>query len=1648
MSPNSFLVVILSLALFGTGCTKSREAELPANMQASIFAITEFGDIQTENSQFSMATDDTLSTLSLGNSSKATAEKGVVALTEVNVPGRLKYMFSGLTITGLAAHNYPVTFSVDRQFVTAYKVVTNPMELTILEKQLAQVQEEVLLQKQLQKNKDKAKSKELLASLQKARTKKLNLLSQQQPSATLLVPIFKFKVLKFGVIQKEKNKLKEDTSTLELLETDWTQATHIQIGTTIENRLAIGLDPAQAGDLDRTFVMDRINNKIMTAETLRNEYQIPLNLDNKARVLTLLDTSVLHVFEITQLDKVKDTLSDAQLRQLQSGVGSNVRACPADVVKALPADAQKECLLILRYDVDVTYVRPEQGAVDYDGNLDSKVDFKPVLASQNIGLVQVPKDVIPKTVEANNTLDPRSTIRIIDIKDKEFFFKRTLEDASYSAATSGLAPGMAGAITIVKFDLQEDRVVIRRADKIINYKTTSNDSDYEELMSLPVKYVKLETKDASGAAYAIPHLVPATRKDAQYINLDWTANSIPQENSPYAAVYEGCTLGIADTQVADVDMRLDKGVLNFSQKYSLALKPECSADFSPANGYNGTPSYQYSARVIERVSFKVNDGSTDKPFVTPVPFKVQNTLGYGVWTIGQINPDIMGQFGREGTETDLPMVQDFRNGKVLTYTLTGLPTDDAEMRKMYIGIAEELAAAWNLAYKQAFKGSALERSGNYIEIQIAGENGVTAHLGDLDKNIFHFENKYASHGILGVSQVGFNPRSAIVVADSLILYTGNVKSDVANSYVLMNARAKWEKMKQGILEKARKELATEETAGQKVAKGEAPTTADPTEGKAEATKAVTHQLISKLQSSKAGYKLSPKIDLKVLQRASQLALTSNDFKTALKVRQTLGNSRFAYSPPIDESGWMDRVFQTMLEKPDMSISGIHGAIAKEVLASKGNKLSQTDRASLARTAKQNEIKAKMLTSLRSSPGCMKTEAEVANAKFANLSFNEAFRIEALNTMVHEMGHSQGLTHNFIGSYDKANYANEDGTPSKRNYSSVMDYLTPGHFSWDGLGTYDIHAVRASHLGLLEIRPEFKAKLGPKAAEVLVNDKYISIQNIKAALAKNGWANFTKADAKGVLKEYKFCTDVDVGWDPMCQRHDFGSSVTEVVQSIKEDWENNYISNYYSWDRNSFGMSEAYIGSAWSQHFLMQMRKYMDETFYKMIVGEGTKEERKDYINASLQVYLFYNQLITTPDTNAPFLSAERFVAVPYSREELNDKGEPTGKEIQDVALVEKRSLNTINRDKDRIDTRGIEFDKIAAMRLMTMKGFPSSKYESKDIEFSFLDFEKYFLGMTTDTSQFINTLTSIMLDHLEPTFTPADGIVRSLAMTATITETMRQRAGIYGILNLETPSIKDKDNFANLFKVGSSVGNGPSDRTVLTKLDVSPTSSARVGFWALDNATVSQYILNMAAEKNFFIQKMPEIQPAMEKLIGLQLQQELSKGVSADKKTADANITADVEKARTELIGKLHALNTKGDIVSADTVKNSPKMSIESQVDGLMSFNSQVIVLSVALVSDAGKIKQSLVDDVAVGAAEFADISPLAAIDQKALLASLTAAGKTLGNAKGSEAFAELDQAAGQLVTTSALESSYGIIMKNIEFLNLLTSMTNPEYSR
>ncbi len=124
---------LLTFALLASGCTKKRDAALPDAEALQTFAISDFGTIQDDGG-FKVTARQSVRAQSSGTSSKATEEKGLVAVDADNssIPSRMRFMFNNLEVSGQETGDFKVVFGVDAKYVTAYKITGNINALSSL----------------------------------------------------------------------------------------------------------------------------------------------------------------------------------------------------------------------------------------------------------------------------------------------------------------------------------------------------------------------------------------------------------------------------------------------------------------------------------------------------------------------------------------------------------------------------------------------------------------------------------------------------------------------------------------------------------------------------------------------------------------------------------------------------------------------------------------------------------------------------------------------------------------------------------------------------------------------------------------------------------------------------------------------------------------------------------------------------------------------------------------------------------------------------------------------------------------------------------------------------------------------------------------------------------------------------------------------------------------------------------------------------------------------------------------------------------------------------------------------------------------------------------------------------------------------------
>lgn len=1632
----SLLLYALPAVLSVTACTKKRDATFSETEAEQVFAISDFGNIEQDKAEFSLKTSSRVLENDGVSQFKAYSEKGLVEVESAKVPERLRFMFDGLEVTGQKESEMPIVFTVDRRHVTAWKEVTGLDELSTLEKQYAKSRQEVVLSQKIQKTRSAAEREKLASEI-----KKLTLSKGQNTTAKYLVPIFKYEVIGKGIVQRVKNDLKEETSNLQLKETDWDQATHIKLSPRKDSLNPVGLDVSDKQQLDRTFSVKSINGKVMRMEELRTNFKVKADLRDDAVVMTSVDDDGLNIFEITE----KSKLSETELQLLKTGSArGRIEECSADLRTKLGKSPTDDCVTIYRFVVPVAFVRVQLPPADRFGSEGAVARIETVPYTDSVGLVHIPEMAEPRRVTADEVYDSSTVLRVADIKNAEFFFRRTLADAPVSTT---FMPGEASELLIVKFDLEDQRLVVRRADKIIEFKTGSNDNDIEDLMTIPVRYLRREVADSRGTPYAFPRWVKTNKENAEYIAMSWTDNMLPATHSPVAYYGGGgCLAGVADQVVSNVDMRMNEGVLNFTFSYKAALAPTeaCVGIYSAANDYNpgGLPA-QLTARLQERISFLKKDTTKhqnhqDQSFVPSVPFPAQNMMGYGVWTIGKFDPTKEGgSYSREGQQLDIPVVQDFRNGRKLVYTVTNLPTDDLKRRELYKETIKEIIQAWNDAYSKAFKGvKGFERNGNYIEVQFEGDAGVTGHLGDLDKNIIHFENKINdNHGVLGVSQVGFNNRSGIVVADSLIIYAGNLSKFVEGARRGLKNLNQYQEEVISLEKEAVAQL--EKTEAAKVAPAGA--ASDAQEGAAKLAK-FTKSLKSSLAKIEGEKRQVKSVDINSSLR--RVNIVKSQVAKIVADRKALGGiGAFKFAPANMETAWVEKALRRSIEKADTGMLDVEGILAEEMLNSMGNKMSEHNRNVLKNRVAAMKVRDQIRAKIAKQNGCVLefSGRESLNFSYAGADFNQALKRALYFDLGHEMGHSQGLTHNFIASYDKANWKKDSSGNTITNYSSIMDYIEPANLQWGGIGEYDSHALRAAHTGLIEINQDSEALATVKSKFAnLVDGKYVHVEEVKKL--KNSWINLTKYDVMGLLKPYKYCTDIHVGYEPTCQRFDVGGSAEEIVDNLIADYKENHVAAYHAWDRLNFDLrSKSYaVGS--TMRTMISLRQYFDELMYTLAVNrDKPQDEIQDYFKASLKAYLFLTSVVYTPDQTAGVREDFPFQLDVAANKDQSGKVTPI--------VFERKSLADQAMSPDRLSTIGIENDKVLAIQLLTLKGLPYFKYWNSNVEFSFLDFEKYFLGMDTpDKSIAVNTLMSILANEQRPMILSKEGGFVPVQGENTISPTMRAYAAINSVLGLEANALRDKDNFANLFKVGTTIGKGPEDRLSLSQLGVKSTSAAKVMFWALDNAAVAQGLLEGAAELNNFLQVSDKLSPIMQQMSAAQLQISLIESLKGNKATeADKKMIADskakLKTATDTLVAEIKAAK----LISDELAAQNPQLSAEGQAQLINEVNKQIITgaLTALLVPASA---EDVITDLKGQLQEIGKTLPLVDFAQEATSTVVANFAKQFEGKK--TPLADIGQVVGQIASGGQTEFKYGLQMKNIEFLSKLTMMTNPEYAR
>ncbi|MEE2757605.1 MAG: zinc-dependent metalloprotease [Myxococcota bacterium] len=288
-------------------------------------------------------------------------------------------------------------------------------------------------------------------------------------------------------------------------------------------------------------------------------------------------------------------------------------------------------------------------------------------------------------------------------------------------------------------------------------------------------------------------------------------------------------------------------------------------------------------------------------------------------------------------------------------------------------------------------------------------------------------------------------------------------------------------------------------------------------------------------------------------------------------------------------------------------------------------------------------------------------------------------------MLHEIGHTVGLRHNFEASTDALNYQddfwqireqfpeeewNQARLPEYR-YTSIMDYGSRFNSDMKGLGKYDYAAIKYLYGGQIEVfddsvpvpgrldlemdlasytrLPEmlggasenFTKRRNRKAADVMEEKRLGVLEN--ARLLVENRARPTSEFYIERTVPYAFCTDQFNG-DLNCKTWDEGATQTEAVQAAIQRYWNYYLFNSFRRGRNENSFIRSFTSS---QSRVMDYLMYPWQFYY--FYDAYPVDLRDDLLQAAMLGLNFINQVLGTPEpgrycqyTNELYLPADVF----------------------------------------------------------------------------------------------------------------------------------------------------------------------------------------------------------------------------------------------------------------------------------------------------------------------------------------------------------------------------------------------------------------------
>lgn len=775
-----------------------------------------------------------------------------------------------------------------------------------------------------------------------------------------------------------------------------------------------------------------------------------------------------------------------------------------------------------------------------------------------------------------NNVDSNAYIAKSTLLGTEYNLVRKVEDAD-SENTANAIPGFAENFGVVKAEITDNELRF-----ITTFDPTGREETAKVIASFPIVDhfdIKMGENDFKESTNRIVEDRKNPAQDRAYMRVDWA-----HPTNSFSKFSTGADVNEVNT-VLTQNIKNEDGVLSFAVE--TGLEGNRLWKYVPPFGEDPVSAFRVKYRTY-LLPVKSND-------YAPNPYTLNDFEKFGYFAT---QLDFKNPF-RSRQDSDLRIYANTFNiceagskkscsTNKVTWVLTkGFP-------EVYLEEAKSAVETWNKTFQEA-----LGRSDTVIELDVSEASRVE--ITDPRKNVIaYYEPANSFGGLLGVSQSIHNPRTGETVQSSVNVYGGGVRSQ------------------QGVVDM----IIDLATSADPIAQVTGENNGAPKADRKDSSNLV--HMVGAGTRGKINQKFSPYSTLN-FQAAQDLAGIAR--KTTAAQPVFLSPSQISTSKRQKVLDDLKQIFQNKeSELLNSTIANLQdeegdsrGAergfqvnslmnFSQKVKAEKRKFLQQSERgihgAEMVDTAVLNYL----LRLVEGTPDLksLAQQREAIKEKVGKLVF--------YTTLVHELGHSFGLRHNFRGSADKANYypgwygikkriASGDKTFSKYDLlafssSSVMDYGANFFSSAAGIGPYD-----------------------------------------KAAI-KFGYTRSLNRNA--VPKTFKFCTDHQAGEDFLCNRFDEGSTVSEITKNIIDNYNTNWALTHYRRGRVHFDRAAGSLPVDILMSTMLPVRRTMDEFMYSLITA--------------------------TPEGGGKGLCKYPFVRDSIKKGEIADVCDPSSAELSGVSL--------------------------------------------------------------------------------------------------------------------------------------------------------------------------------------------------------------------------------------------------------------------------------------------------------------------------------------------------------------------------------------------